>query len=65
LLKKISVTFYLQSLFPVRLSDGPLALIVEPISPWLGVPGLILFTALTLVVASLRIRRMEVSYATD
>jgi ABC-type transport system involved in multi-copper enzyme maturation permease subunit len=65
LLKKISVIFYLQSLFPVRLSEGPLALIVEPISPWLGVPGLALFTVLTLVVAALRIRRMEVSYATD
>jgi len=65
LLKKISVVFYLQSLYPVRPEEGPLALIVEPISPWLGVPGLMLFTALTLVLAGLRIRRMEVSYASD
>ena len=65
LLKKISITFYLQSLFPVRVDEGPLALIVEPISPWLGVPGLILFSALVLVLAGWRIRRMEVAYVSD
>jgi ABC-type transport system involved in multi-copper enzyme maturation permease subunit len=65
LLKRISITFYLQSLYPVRPPEGPLALIVEPVSPWLGVPGLVLFTGLILVLSGLRIRRMEVAYSSD
>jgi ABC-type transport system involved in multi-copper enzyme maturation permease subunit len=65
LLKKISVLFYLQSMFPVPVSDGPFAVLVDPVSAWIGVPGLILFTAAVMVVAGLRIRRMEISYASD
>ena len=65
LLKKVSITFYLQSLFPVRPAEGPLALIVEPVSAWIGVPGLVVFTALILVLSGMRIRQMEVAYASD
>lgn len=65
LLKKISVIFYLQALFPVSISEGPLEFIVEPVSPWLAVPGLVIFTAATLFLAALRIRSMEISYASD
>jgi ABC-type transport system involved in multi-copper enzyme maturation permease subunit len=65
LLKKISVIFYLQALFPVSISEGPLEFIVEPVSPWLSVPGLVLFTAATLFLAALRIRRMEVAYSSE
>jgi ABC-type transport system involved in multi-copper enzyme maturation permease subunit len=65
LLKKISVIFYLESLRPIPLSDGPFAVIAEPVPVWLGIPGLILFTAVTLVIAGLRIRRMEIAYASD
>ena len=65
LLKKVSVVFYLQSMLPVPVDDGPFAVIADPVSAWLAVPGLLVFTALTLVVAGLRIRGMEISYSSD
>lgn len=65
LLKKISLIFYLQSLFPVPIPEGPFAVIVEPVSAWIGVPGLLLFTALILLVAGFRIRGMEIAYGSD
>ena len=65
LLKKLSVVYYLQSLCPVPLSQGPMALLADAPSPWLAVPGLVLVTALLLGVSALRIRRMEISYEED
>jgi ABC-type transport system involved in multi-copper enzyme maturation permease subunit len=65
LLKKISVIHYLQSLVPVRMSEGPFAVLVEPTPAWISVPSLLLFTGLVLFLASLHIRRMEISYAGD
>jgi ABC-type transport system involved in multi-copper enzyme maturation permease subunit len=65
LLKKISVIHYLQSLVPVRMSEGPFAVLVEPTPAWISVPSLIIFTGLILFLASLHIRRMEISYAGD
>ena len=62
-LKKLSVIHYLQSLVPVPMSDGPLAVLVEPTPAWISVPSLLLFTAVVLFLASLHIRRMEISYA--
>jgi ABC-type transport system involved in multi-copper enzyme maturation permease subunit len=64
-LKKISVLFYLKSLLPVTLDDGVFAVIADPVPPWLAAPGLLLFTAVLLVIAGLRIRRMEIAYAND
>ena len=65
LLKKFSVIFYLQSLFPVNLSEGPIEIISEPVPLWIGVPGFIVFSGLMLVAAGFQIRRMEVHYAED
>ena len=65
LLKKISVIFYLQALFPVNVSDGPFEIIVEPVSMWLAIPGFLVFTTGILFLTALRIRRMEVHYAGD
>ncbi len=65
LLKKISVIHYLQSLVPVPMSEGPFAVLVEPTPAWISVPSLILFTVIVLFLASLHIRRMEISYAGD
>ena len=64
-LQRISVIHYLQSLSPVPLPFGPLAVITEPTSPWVSVPGMLLITAAVLVVAAHRLKRAEVSYATD
>jgi len=65
LLKKVSVIHYLQSLVPVRMSEGPFAVLVEPTPAWISVPSLLLFTGVVLLLASLHIRRMEISYAGD
>ena len=65
LLKKVSVIHYLQSLVPVPMSEGPFAVLVEPTPVWISVPSLLLFTAVVLFLASLHIRRMEISYAGD
>jgi len=62
-LKKISVIHYLQSLVPVSLSEGPFAVLAEPTPAWISLPGLLIFTAVILFLASLYIRRMEISYA--
>ncbi len=65
LLKKISVIFYLQSILPMRIDDGPFAVIADPVPAWLAVPGLLGFTALVLLAAGMRIRRMEIAYGND
>jgi hypothetical protein len=65
LLKKLSVIHYLQSLVPVHMSEGPFAVLVEPTPAWISVPSLLLFTGVVLFLASLHIRRMEISYAGD
>jgi ABC-type transport system involved in multi-copper enzyme maturation permease subunit len=62
-LKKISVIHYLHSLVPVPMSEGPFAVLVEPTPAWISVPSLLLFTGVVLFLASLHIRRMEISYA--
>lgn len=65
LLKKISVIHYLQSLVPVPVSEGPFAVIAEPTPAWIAVPSLIVVTALVLILASRRIRHMEIRYGGD
>ena len=64
-LKKVSVIHYLTSLVPVPMSEGPFAVLVEPTPAWISVPSLLIFTAVVLYLASLHIRRMEISYAGD
>jgi hypothetical protein len=65
LLKKVSVIHYLHSLTPVPVSEGPFAVVAEPTPAWIAVPSLIVVTILVLVVASYRIRRMEINYGSD
>ena len=65
LLKKISVIHYLNSLVPVPITEGPFAVIAEPTPAWISVPGLLIVTALVLIAAGTRIRRMEIRYGSD
>ena len=65
LLKKLSVIHYLHSLVPVQMSEGPFAVLVEPTPAWISVPSLLLFTGVVLFLASLHIRRLEISYASE
>jgi ABC-type transport system involved in multi-copper enzyme maturation permease subunit len=64
-LKKISIIHYLHTLAPVPVPEGPLATVTESTPAWISVPSLLLFTALVLVLASLRIRQMEVRYGNE
>lgn len=62
LLKKASVFYYLQALCPVPMDEGPLALLADAPSPWLAVPGLLLFSVALVALSALKIRGMEVKY---
>lgn len=64
-LKKVSVAYYLQSLCPVQLMNGPIEIVAEPSPPAIAVPGLLGVTAVALVLAALSARRLEVSYASE
>lgn len=61
-LKKISIIHYLHTLSPVPMNEGPLATIVDPTPAYISIPSLIIFTALVLWLASVRIRKMEIRY---
>jgi ABC-type transport system involved in multi-copper enzyme maturation permease subunit len=65
LLKRLTVTHYLKSLFPVPLSEGPFALVVEPPPAWVAIGGLLLFSAVAVVLSALRLRRFEIDYGED
>lgn len=65
LLKKLSVIFYLQSLYPVPPPAELFAILTDPTPVWLSVPGLLLFTAFVLFLAGWRARRMELGYGGD
>jgi hypothetical protein len=62
LLKKVSVIYYLKGFLPLPMSEGPFAVLVEPPPAWLAVGGLLVFTAVVLVLSGWRIRRMEIRY---
>ncbi len=64
-LKKISIIHYLHTLAPVPMNEGPLATVVEATSPWLAVPSLLLFTAIVLALAAVKIRKHEISYGSE
>jgi ABC-type transport system involved in multi-copper enzyme maturation permease subunit len=65
LLKKISIIHYLHSLSPIPVSEGPLATLVDPTPAWISVPSMLIFTAVVLILASIRIRRMEINYGNE
>jgi len=64
-LKKISIAYYLQSLCPTQFNHGPIQILAEPSPPLIAIPGIILVSAALLLLAGLRVRRMEVSYSTE
>ncbi|HEY9421307.1 MAG TPA: ABC transporter permease [Thermoanaerobaculia bacterium] len=62
LLKKASVIHYLQSLCPVPIPEGPLAMLADAPSPWVAIPGLLVLALVLVTVSALKIRTMEVTY---
>jgi ABC-type transport system involved in multi-copper enzyme maturation permease subunit len=65
LLKRASVVYYLQSLCPVPISEGPFAFPAAPASPLAAIGGLLALAAALLAIAAWRVRRVEVLYGQD
>lgn len=65
LLKKFSVIYYVESLCPVAIPEGPVAILAEPAPLYLSLPGLLLLTTAILVLAGWRLSRMEILYAEE
>ena len=65
LLKKVSVSHYLQSLCPVPFDHGPLAILADAPSPWISIPGLFVLAVAMLAISARRIKKMEISYEED
>lgn len=65
LLKRISVIHYLQALQPVPPPEGMLALLADPPSPWLAVPGILAVSVALLLLAAWRLRHMEIAYGEE
>ncbi len=61
LLQKVSVAHYLISLYPIPMTKV-FGFASNPTSPWISVPGLLVFTVLVLAFAGWRAGRMEISY---
>ena len=68
-LQKFSVTFYLKYLCPVSIPpDGLMALftvVSDPVSPWIAVPGLLTLCLAVLVLACIKVRKLEISYVAE
>lgn len=65
-LKKISVIHYLESLCPVSIpSDSGIALLADPASPWVAVPGIVVLATLLVVLTARKAARLEVSYGSE
>jgi ABC-type transport system involved in multi-copper enzyme maturation permease subunit len=62
LLKKVSVFHYLQSLCPIPISEGPLAMLADAPSPWVAIPGLLVLALALVALSAWKIQGMEISY---
>ena len=64
-LKKISIIHYVQSLAPVPIDEGPLAVVAAPTSAWVAIPGLLVLAAILLWTSGRILHGSEIRYGTD
>ena len=65
-LKKVSVIHYLESLCPVSIPQtSGIAILADPASPWVAIPGILILAAILVVVAAQRVRRLEILYGVE
>ena len=65
-LKKISVIHYLESLCPVSIPlDSGIAILADPASPWVAIPGILALALVLILVAARRVRRLEILYGVE
>jgi ABC-type transport system involved in multi-copper enzyme maturation permease subunit len=62
LLKQVSVIHYLQSLCPVPVPEGPLAMLADAPAPWVSIVGLSALALVLVAISAWKIRRMEITY---
>ena len=60
-LQKLSVIHYLQSMCPLPPNLGPLAIITEPTSAWVSIPGFAGMTILVILASAIKVNRMDVT----
>jgi len=65
LLKKMTVIHYLKPLCPVELPEGPFAIVVDPPPAWVSISGLLVLSAVLVLLAAWRTRTMEIAYGED
>ncbi len=65
MLKQATVIHYLQSLMPVPVSDGPLAILADAPSKPVAVIGLLVFAGRLVALSAWRARGMEIKYEED
>ena len=57
---------YLESLCPVSIpQDSGIAILADPASPWVAIPGILLLAALLVYVAAERVKRLEILYGVE
>jgi ABC-type transport system involved in multi-copper enzyme maturation permease subunit len=64
-LKVIGIVHYLGSLTPVPPAMGPLALLAQPVEPWLAVAALAAAVIVLLAACSWKAKRLEVTYSAE
>ena len=64
-LKVLSIVHYLGSLEPVPISQGPFALMAQPVPGWLAVSALLAIAAVLVTLAARKTRALEIMYATE
>jgi len=64
-LKILSIVHYLGSLEPVPISQGPFALMAQPVPVWLAVIALIAISGGLLALSAWKARGLEVTYSTE
>lgn len=64
-LKLLSIVHYLGSLEPVPISQGPFALMAQPVPGWLAVAALIAISAGLLALGAWKTRGLEITYSTE
>jgi ABC-type transport system involved in multi-copper enzyme maturation permease subunit len=65
ILQRFSVIHYLTPILPVQLDRGPFAIVMDQTSPIVGIPILLVFTAVLVAISGLFLRTVEITYSAE
>ena len=63
--KIFSVVYYLKGLIPIPMDEGPLAVVVAPPPLWVSILGILVLAVVSISVATVILKRIEVRYTDD